>query len=368
LINNEQKELLTDSITLLNIPGVGRGRFWRLVSKLGSPSAVLEASVSELEAVPDIGHTVAVAIKKERDHDKAREITARIYQLGWTVLYSGHPEYPKLLKEIPDPPPLLFRMGEAFSDDEKKIGIVGTRHASEKGRVYAFNLAAKLVEAGIVVVSGMAEGIDSSAHKGALEAGGKTVAVWGTSLEIVYPLANKMLAKLIAEKGCIYSEYLPGTGPNPAFFPERNRIISGLSEGVVVIEAGKKSGALITARHAIEQGRELFAVPGWPDSQRSIGTNSLLKQGAGLITEVEDIFRQLPRLKGEISARNFKNLPNLTDAEKDIISFLSVGPMQIDQLAREGGRKASEIMELLLAMELKGIIQEISGKRFIISE
>ncbi|MFZ5979311.1 MAG: DNA-processing protein DprA [Candidatus Zixiibacteriota bacterium] len=368
MTSNEQKERLTDSITLLNVPGVGRGRYWRLVSKFGSPSAVLEASIVELEAVPDIGHTVAVAVKNECCPENAREIAARIFQLGWVVLYPGHPEYPKLLKEIPDLPPLLFRIGETVAEDEKMIGIVGTRHASERGRVFAFNLAAKLVEAGIVVVSGMAEGIDSSAHKGALEAGGRTVAVWGTSLDIVYPPANKLLAKMIAEKGCIYSEYFPDTGPNPAFFPERNRIISGLSEGVVVVEAGKKSGALITARQAIEQGRELFAVPGWPDSPRSIGSNSLIKQGAGLITEVEDIFRQLPRLKGEISAKNFKNHPNLTDAEKDIISLLSAGPRQIDQLARESGRKASEIMELVLAMELKGVLQEISGKRFIISE
>ena len=368
MTSSEQKEHLTDSIALLNIPGVGRGRYWRLVSKFGSPSAVLAASTSELEAVPDIGHTVAVAIKNECDTEKARQTASRIYQLGWAVLYPGHPEYPKLLREIPDLPPLLFRMGEAVSDDEKMIGIVGTRHASEKGRVFAFNLAVKLAEAGIVVVSGMAEGIDSSAHKGALDAGGKTVAVWGTSLEIVYPPANKMLAKLIAEKGCIYSEYFPDTGPSPAFFPERNRIISGLSEAVVVVEAGKKSGALITARHAVEQGRELFAVPGWPDAPRSIGANSLIKQGAGLITEIEDIFRQLPRLKGEISAKNFINHPNLTDAEKDIISLLSAGPMQIDQLARQSSRKASEIMELVLAMELKGVIQEISGKRFIISE
>jgi len=368
LTNNEQKEHLIDAIALLNISGVGRGRYWRLVNKFGSPSAALAASKTELEEVPDIRHTVATAIKSEYDPERARQVAARIAQLGWAVLYPGHPEFPRPLENIPETPPLLFRVGEALEVEEKMLAIVGTRHASERGRRFAYNLAVRLAEAGLVVVSGMADGIDSAAHKGALEQGGKTVAVWGTSLDIVYPPGNKSLAQKISRQGCVYSEYFPDTKPNPAFFPERNRIISGLSEGVVVIEAGKKSGALITAELALDQGRELFAVPGWPDSDKSIGANELLKNGATLVTDVEDIFKQLPRLKGEVSAKKFKKQTDVTDSEKEIISLLSSGPMQIDQLTRASGFPASDLMEFLLALELKGMVQEISGKRFILSE
>lgn len=368
MTNNEQKEQLIDTIALLNVPGVGRGRYWRLVNRFKTPAAVLGASVTELEAVPEISHTIAASIKNEYDREKARQIAARIIQLGWAVLYSGHPEFPKPLDNIAEKPPLLFRMGEPVGADEKMLAIVGTRHASDKGKLFAYNLSARLVEAGLVVVSGMADGIDAAAHKGALEGGGKTVAVWGTSLEIVYPPGNKKLAQKISQQGCIYSEYFPDTKPNPAFFPERNRIISGLSEGVVVVEAGRKSGALITAELALEQGRELFAVPGWPDSERSLGTNNLLKNGATPVTEAEDIFRQLPRLKSEVSAKKFKVQPDVTESEKEIISLLSSGPMQIDQLTRASGMQASALMEFLLALELKGMVQEISGKRFILSE
>ncbi len=368
MTNNEQKEQLIDTIALLNVPGVGRGRYWRLVNRFKTPGAVLGASVTELEAVPEISHTIATSIKNEYDREKARQIAARIIQLGWAVLYSGHPEFPKPLDNIAEKPPLLFRMGEPMEADEKMLAIVGTRHASDKGKLFAYNLAARLVEAGLVIVSGMADGIDAAAHKGALEGGGKTVAVWGTSLDIVYPPGNKKLAQKINRQGCIYSEYFPDTKPNPAFFPERNRIISGLSEGVVVVEAGRKSGALITAELALEQGRDLFAVPGWPDSERSLGTNNLLKNGATPITEVEDIFRQLPRLKSEVSAKKFKVQPDVTESEKEIISLLSSGPMQIDQLTRASGMQASALMEFLLALELKGMVQEISGKRFILSE
>jgi DNA processing protein len=369
LTNNEQKEHLVDTIALLNITGVGRGRYWRLVNRFGSPAAVLAASQTELETVPDISHTTAVAVKSEYDPERARQTAARMAQLGWVVLFPGHPEYPRQLENLSYAmPPLLFRAGEVLEVEEKMVAIVGTRHASERGRRFAYNLAARLAEAGLVVVSGMADGIDSAAHKGALEHGGKTVAVWGTSLDIVYPPGNKSLAQKISRQGCIYSEYFPDTKPNPAFFPERNRIISGLAEGVVVIEAGKKSGALITAELALEQGRELFAVPGWPDSDKSIGANDLLKKGATLVTEVGDIFRQLPRLKGEVSAKKFKQQTDITDSEKEIISLLSSGPLQIDQLTRASGFPASDLMEFLLALELKGMVQEISGKRFILSD
>ncbi|MBK7142771.1 MAG: DNA-protecting protein DprA [bacterium] len=296
MTKNELTERLTDSLTLLQVPGIGKGRYNRLIQKFGSPSAALAASVHDLEAVPFLSHGLATAIKQQADPNTARATAARIFQLGWDVLFPDILGYPVALSRIPDPPPILFRMGDPIHEDDKLVGIVGTRHPSERGKLFTAKLAADLARAGITVVSGMAEGIDSAAHSGALDAGGKTIAVWGTSLDIVYPPTNKKLAERIAKQGAVYSEYLPGTSPDKAFFPERNRIISGLSEAIIVIEAGAKSGALITADHAIEQGRELFAVPGFPDALTSLGTNSLIKKGARLLTGIQDLFDDLPVL------------------------------------------------------------------------
>ncbi len=368
MINNELKEKLTDAIGLLSIPGIGRGRYDRLVKAFGTPSAILSAKRHELEAVPGISQELASRIKSQWDKDNACRIASQIIQLGWDVHFSDEPGFPKPLLNTPDFPPLLFRVGEPFLDDDKMIAIVGTRHPTEKGKMFAFNLASSLANAGIIVVSGMAEGIDSAAHAGALEGGGKTIAVWGNSLDNVYPATNKPLAEKIKAHGCVYSEYFPGTRPDPAYFPERNRIISGLAEGVVVVGAGRKSGALITAAHALEQGRELFAVPGSPDAQASLGTNALIKKGARLLTSAEDIFEELPRLKGEVLAKKFTRLPDMTDIEKKIVDVFTSGPMQIDQVSRAIDLPVTELMEFLLALEMKGVVREVSGKRFVLSE
>jgi len=368
LINSELKEKLTDAIGLLNIQGIGRGRYHRLVKAFGSPSAVLSASVFDLEAVHGISRELASNIKGLYNRDKASQVASRIVQLGWAVLFPGHPEYPQPLLNIPEFPPILFRNGEPASIDDKMIAIVGTRHPTEKGKLFARNLASSLAKMGVIVVSGMAEGIDSAAHNGALQGGGKTVAVWGSSLDIVYPSVNRALAVKITAQGSVYSEYLPATRPDPAYFPERNRIISGLAEGVVVVEAGQKSGALITAAHALEQGRELFAVPGSPDVQMSAGTNALIKEGAKLLTSAEDVFEELPRLKGEVLAKKFTQLPDMTETEKKIVNVFSSGPLQIDQISRTMELPVAELMELLLAMELKGVVREVSGKRFVLAE
>jgi DNA processing protein len=367
LINSELKEKLTDAITLLNIPGIGRVRYHRLVKAFGSPAAVLEASTQDLEGVPGVPREIADRIKTQTDRKKAVEIASRIIQRGWTALTLNHPEYPQPLLNIADPPPLLFRIGQPAADDGRMIAIVGTRHPTENGRLFAFKLASALAESGITVVSGMAEGIDSAVHNGALEAGGRTVAVWGCSLDHVYPSSNRTLAEKIKACGAVYSEYLPDTRPDPAYFPERNRIISGLSEGVVVVEAGFKSGALITARLALEQGRELFAVPGAPDAPMSAGTNALIKKGARLLTSVEDILDELPALKGEVMAQNIIKLPDLTDTERKIVGAFAAEPMQIDHIARSVDLPVGELMELLLALELKGVVREVSGKRFVLA-
>lgn len=367
-MNTDQLQKLTDSIALLRVPGVGRGRFTALVNTLGSPGDVLSASIQRISQVNGVSDITAKAIISQVDRDSAQRTAAAIDRLGWTFLYPGHPEYPAPLGTIADSPPILFRIGKPWHGTDKMIAIVGTRHPSERGRRFAAALAADLCTQGVVVVSGMAEGIDAAAHAGALDVNGHTIAVWGTPLNRVYPSVHRELAEKLANQGAIYSEYFPDQEVDPAFFPERNRIISGLSLGVVVVEAGRKSGALITASHALDQGRELFAVPGFPDSEPSLGTNALIKQGARLLTSAADIFEELPQLKPGVPKAKSPDLSQLTDTERGIVEQLTAGPNQLDQLARACKLPVSELMEYLLALELKGIIQELAGKRYALVE
>ncbi len=368
LTNSELKKRLTDTIGLLCIPGIGRARFHRLIKACGSPAAVLAAPVSRLAAIPGISRSLAKDVQEHLDREGAAQTASRIVQLGWTVLFPDCPGFPRPLLNIDDRPPLLFCVGEPPGEPDTMIGIVGTRRPTSSGRRFAAGLAAALAKAGITVVSGLAEGIDAAAHQGALQAGGRTVAVLGNSLDFVYPGSNRKLSADIRDHGALYSEYLPGTRPDPAHFPQRNRLISGLSEGIVVVEAGQRSGALITAAHALEQGRELFAVPGRPGDKMSVGTNSLIKQGARLLTGVDDIFDELPRLKGDLAVKQVMRMPDLTAVEKDIVDLCSPEPRQIDLIARSLKMPTAEVMEYLLALELKGVLSELSGKRFIVSE
>jgi len=368
LTNSEIKDRLTSAIALLQIEGIGGGRYSKLIKAFGDSQGVSKAPIDKIAEINGISRSLASTIKQEIDFEGAAELAARIVQLGWSISFLDCNGYPKCLKQIPDPPPVLFRMGEQPQDDDKLIAIVGTRHPSEGAKLFAYNLATSLANEGITVVSGMAEGIDSAAHRGALDAGGKTIAVWGSSLDIIFPQSNKALAEQIKLNGAIYSEYFPKTRPDRATFPNRNRIISGLSKGVIVIEAPEKSGALITAKHALEQGRELFAVPGAPDSHRSRGVNNLIKEGARLLTSIEDIFEEMPQLKGEVLVKKFKKLPDLTDSERKVIELFSDGPQQIDNLSRLAKLSISEMMEYLFALEMKGVVRELPGKRFVLSE
>ncbi|MFH1687490.1 MAG: DNA-processing protein DprA [bacterium] len=364
--NTALKEKLSEALALLAIPGIGCGRFQRLVDAFGSPRAVLETPIARLTEVKGITRKQATSIRELQDYEKAGRMAAEIVHLGWTALFQGDAEYPESLAQIPNAPALLFRVGQAYQKSNSMLAVVGTRHPTEQGRMLARQLAAQLAQRGIVVVSGMAEGIDSEAHLGALEAGGRTVAVWGTSLDIIFPSSNRSLAAQIRENGAIYSEYPPGTRPDRATFPQRNRIISGLCEGVVVVEAGSKSGALITAEQARDQGREVFAVPGSPSSAMSEGANQLIRQGARLITGIDDIFDELPRLRGQVSARKFETLMHLTESESRVTDLLSKGPVHVDNLVRDIGLPAPGLMELLLALELKGVVRELAGKRFVL--
>ncbi len=367
-MDGKRKEKLIQTIALLKVPGIGPTRYKNLINAFGSIADILKAPLSELEHVREFSRSQASQLQQSYDETKAEVISHQIGNLKWEFHFSDDEEYPKLLKNIHHTPPILFHIGQPIDNNDRMIAIVGTRRPTDAGRQMAFQLAKSLASDGIVVVSGMAEGIDSSAHAGALEAGGKTIAIWGSSLDYVFPASNKSLAERIKESGTIISEYFPGTRPDKATFPARNRIISGMSEGVIVVEAGQKSGALITASLALEQGREVFAVPGSPISKASIGTNQLIKDGASLVTSVEDIYTALPTLKGTVISKKFVKPPDMTEVEEQLFKLISSEPIQLDQLSRTTNLSIGELAQLLLTLELKGIVREISGKRFVLSE
>jgi DNA processing protein len=275
--------------------------------------------------------------------------------------------YPSLLKEIPDPPVGIFCIGTLPSDNTYKVAIVGSRKCSEYGLMAARLLSKPLAQAGVVIVSGMARGVDSMAHRGALEAKGKTIAVLGCGVDICYPSENKNLREEIIESGCILSEYPPGTTPQAHFFPARNRIISGLSHGVVVAEAGKRSGTLITVDQAMEQGREVFAVPGNISSRLSEGTNQLIQDGAIPVSDYKDILFSL-----KISNENEENFSEkisskiiLATEEKQVYDSLSFEPCSIDALMELLESNPSRVLFLLTQLEIKGLIKKLPGSRYV---
>jgi len=272
-------------------------------------------------------------------------------------------EYPPNLKEIYDPPPLLYVLGSLIPQDRRAVAIVGSRYPTTYGQMFAERIALGLSQRGITLVSGLARGIDSSAHRGALTAGGRTIGVLGCGIDIIYPPENRKLFDQVAAQGAILSEFPLGTPPDSDHFPIRNRVISGISLGVVVVEATLRSGSLITARFALDQGREVFAVPGNADSARSAGTNRLIREGAKLVTQAEDILEEIsiaspPAL--EVPPR-----PKLTDEEAKIFSILGPQSMHVNQVIALSALSSAQVSVTLLSLELAGHIKQLPGMRFI---
>ena len=282
-------------------------------------------------------------------------------------------KYPKNLRNISDPPKLLYLMGELLPSDEKSIAIVGTRKASHYGKEIARRFANKLAHLGITIVSGMARGIDTAAHEGALEANGRTIAVLGTGLNNIYPQENKDLMYRIISSGAAISELKPDEKPAIWTFPRRNRIISGLSFGTIMVEGGYKSGAMITAKQALDQGREVFAVPGNIDSDLSRGPHWLIKQGAKLIENVDDILEELlhvlkiPPLDTTsiISNKQKIDISLLTFEEHLVFKELSYSPLHIDEIANISKLNISQLLVLLSRLEMKSLIRQLPGKLFL---
>ena len=353
-------------LTLLSVPGLGPRRILSLVSRFGDAGAVLKASVAELCRTAGIDVKTATSIRSAADADFARHQLRLANKSGVSFVTYWDSRYPKRLKQVADPPVVLYVRGTLPTQDEAMIAVVGTRVPSAYGRLVAANLSRDLAREGVTVVSGLARGIDTVAHKAALEVGGRTVAVLGSGLDVIYPAENRALTVEIADSGAVVSEFPLGTQPDASNFPRRNRIISGMSAGTLVVEAGEKSGALITAQLALEQNREVFAVPGNITSERSRGTNRLIKQGAKLVESVQDILDELrPQLRGLLREAEVTPRPAMSGSEKAVYDVLSDEPKHIDDIATELAQPSGQVLATLLSLELKNLVLQLTGKYFV---
>jgi len=359
----EQEELLR----LSAVPGIGPNKMRALVGHFRSVRKVSKAPVSELRKVAGIDQKIADNIRTFNGKIFAKQQLRLLDKTGSRLVTFWDDDYPKQLKEIYDPPAFLFVKGDFAAEDRYSIAIVGTRVPSNYGKRIAEKLTAELSRKGLTIVSGLAYGVDTLAHHHALQNGSRTIAVLGSGVDVIYPNENRALAKKIVSNGVLVSEFPLGTGPDRTNFPRRNRIICGLSLGIVVIEAGIKSGALITASMALEQNREVFAVPGNIDSAKSLGTNELIKQGAKVVTSVEDIFDELqpqlaPMFKKDAPKRE---VSSLTAAEKALYAILTNEPRHIDEIVSSIGQSISQVLSTLLSLELKDLVKQHAGKLFV---
>ena len=335
-----------------------------LMSVLGSATAIFEVSGSDLRQARGIGKDVAEAILSQRENVAWQEEMLRAASMGVCILTQIDPEYPAALHEIHDPPLTLYARGRFKARDAQAIGVVGSRRPTHYGREWAEKLSYQLAKAGFTVVSGLALGIDTAAHEGALKAHGRTVAVMGSGLDQMYPADNRKLAEHISENGVVVSEFPLGRKPDKTTFPMRNRIVSGMVRGVLVVEAGRKSGALITAHQALEQGRDVFAVPGRIDSSLSCGTHDLIKSGAKLVTSAEDVLEEYDSLlRMDMTAtEDSRPMPILNEEESAVMTHLQEGELQVDSLIRLSGMGASRISALLIGLEMKKLIRMLPGR------
>ena len=350
-------------VWLSSVPGVGSKSSLNLIRHFGSAENVYQCSYYELMASGLIREPLAKSITEHRNIGDIDEYLKIVKENGIKVYTIHDNEYPENLKNIYDPPPVLYVKGELIKEDSLAVGIVGSRKASDYGLKAAQRIASRLAELGITIVSGMALGIDSAAHKGALMSKGRTIAVFGCGLKYVYPMTNYNLSKEILKSGALISEYPFDTEAYPAQFPARNRIISGMSLGVIVVEAGEKSGSLITADFALEQGREVFAVPGNISSPNSKGTNTLIKSGAKLVSNIEDIIEELNLniIYSEKSNINNNVKLDISNEEGSVLAFLKEKGGSKDEIAAVTGLQPGKTMAALTKLEIKGLVQQIGG-------
>lgn len=356
---------LLATLQLTLIRGIGPRTWQLLLGAFGSAEEILRASESELLRLQGVGPKLATAIRRSTDQD-AREELARCQSLGVTLHTRSHPLYPAALLRIPDAPPLLYCQGDLRTEDELAVAIVGSRRCTLYGRQVAEKLAGGLARAGLTIVSGLARGIDAAAHKGALNAGGRTIAVFATGLEQVYPPEHAPLAVEIARQGALLTESCLKQSPVPGLFPQRNRIVSGMSLAVIVVEASRSSGALHTARHALEQNREVFAVPGRIDTDHSLGCHDLIRDGVPLVRGVEDILEALGPLVKPVrrSAAEVVHHPaelQLTDQERLILNLIAAEAVAVDDVVRNSGLETNRVLTTLTMLEMRRLVRRLPG-------
>ena len=353
-------------LALGRIRGVGGVSFKKITARFADPAAVFRASAAELAEIEGLHRELIHSIANFNDWAEIDKEIQRARAAGIKMIPFSDAAYPASLRAIADPPPLLYVKGELRDNDSKAIAIVGSRSASDYGRRIARDLARGLASFGFTVVSGMARGIDGMAHESALQAGGRTLAVLGSGVDHAYPPEHEMLYRRISENGAVISELPMGARPIAFNFPARNRLISGLSLGVVVVEATEKSGSLITASLAAEQGREVFAVPGEAGASRSRGSHRLIRQGAKLVETVDDIIEeiapQLARRSGD-AAPSSRTLPESSGpAARQIFALLKETSLQVDQVIEQSGLPAPQVLQVLLDLELQGFVCQTPGK------
>lgn len=354
-----------DLIALISVSQIGNTRAMELINAFGSTDEIFSAPARELSKLINLPLEVGKGIVEAgKNRHKFEKIIQKAQSNDIRIVTYWDDNYPKRLHSIPNPPALLYIRGQASPLYDYAISMVGTRAASSHGKNIALRIASQLATAGITIVSGMALGIDTASHVGALRAGGRTIAVLGCGANVIYPPSNRKIYEQIVEQGAIISEYAPDITPETHHFPQRNRIISGLSLGVIIVEAGRKSGALITADIATEQGREVFAVPGQAGMRWTAGTNNLIRQGVPLIESADEVVEHLKSQLAPITNISASLvLPEMSEEEDKIYQLLETGPRQIDELIRETKLNALGINRLLTSLQLKGVIQQLPGAR-----
>lgn len=363
----EEREYL---VVLNLVRGLGPARIRSLMAHFGTAAEIFRQPASALSQVPGIGAHLSRAIRQWEEVEYAEEFRL-IKKLGLKILTIFDQEYPANLKEIYDPPTVLYTLGSLIPEDKPALAVVGSRRASRYGLQAAHNLAAQLAERGFTVVSGLARGIDTQAHRGALDGGGRTLAVLGSGLGNIYPTENQKLAEEISHSGAVISEFPVRAVPDRQNFPLRNRVVSGLSLGTLVVEAAERSGALITARMAMEQGRVVMAVPGRIDSFSARGTNALIRDGAKMVSGIDDILEEFEYLFPELGTSAADQSPagpaleNLSPEEIRVYEALQEEELNMEDLLAKTGLPSPPLSAALLALELKRLIRRLPGKVFM---
>jgi len=344
-----------------HVPFIGPARLNRLLTEFGSLERAWYASRTDLRRC--LEERPVAALLSTRDALDLTAVMAGIERSGARIVVSADDGYPPLLKEIAAPPPVLYYRGDLLETDRMAVAIVGTRRMTPYGREMTVKISSELARAGVTIVSGLARGVDGVAHQAALDAGGRTIAVLGSGVNRIYPPEHRNLAQRIAEQGAVMSDYLPETPPDGVNFPPRNRIISGLSMGVVVVEAPDRSGALITVDFAADHGRDVFAVPGPVTASNSSGCNRLIREGARLVRSGDDVLEDLQILRTREAVPVQQTFP-MTDGERRLLEVMSTIPQHIDDLAVLCECSVAEVAGFLMMLELQGVVRNAGAQHY----